>query len=353
MIKIGKNIINSNSQVYFIADIAANHDGSLKRAKKLIKLCAIAGANAAKFQHFKADTIVNSYQFDKMKKSSHQKNWKKSVYQVYRDASINNRWNEELKNECNKYGIDFLTSPYDIDYVDEVDNYIAAFKIGSGDITWKEIIIKIAKKNKPVILATGASEMEEVKKAVKLIRKYNNKLALLQCNTNYENLETNLNHLNLNVINTYKNYFGNNIILGLSDHTKGHLSVLGAVSLGAKIIEKHFTDNNNRMGPDHKFSMNPKTWSKMVSETRLLEKTLGNGKKKIEKNETKSVIVQRRSVYAKVNLKKNQIIKEENLISLRPCPKKSFSPWEINKIVGRKTKKNIKKGELIKKNWII
>lgn len=353
MIKIGRTIISKNSKVYFIADIAANHDGSLRRAKRLIKLCAIAGANAAKFQHFKANTIVNGYQFNKMKKTSHQKNWGKSVYEVYKNASINNRWNGELKKQCKKYSIDFLTSPYDLDYVDEVDKYISAYKIGSGDITWKEIIIKIAKKKRPVILATGASDMQEVKNAVNLIKKYNKSLAILQCNTNYENLETNLNHLNLNVINTYKNCFGKNIILGLSDHTKGHLSVLGAVSLGAKIIEKHFTDHNNRIGPDHKFSMTPQTWKKMVTETRLLEKTLGNGDKKIEKNETKSVIIQRRSVYAKVDLKKNRIIKKENLISLRPCPKNSFSPWEIHKIVGKKTKKNIKKNQIIQKNCII
>ena len=148
-IYINKKAINQNSKVYFIADIAANHDGSLNRAKKLIRLCAKAGANAAKFQHFKAKTIVFNEGFKKIGKLSHQTKWKKSIYQVYKDASIDLKWSIELQRECKKNNIDFLTAPYDLDYVDKVNKYIPAYKIGSGDITWKEIIIKIAKKKKP------------------------------------------------------------------------------------------------------------------------------------------------------------------------------------------------------------
>ena len=204
---INKNSIGQNSKVYFIADIAANHDGNLNRAKKLIKLCAKAGANAAKFQHFKAETIVSSEGFEKIGKLTHQKKWKKSVYQVYKDASVDFEWTKELKNECKKYNIDFLTAPYDLDYVDKVYKYIPAYKIGSGDITWREIIVKIAKKNKPVLLATGASSLEEVKEAVKAILKYNRKLVLMQCNTNYTNSLDNFKYINLNVLNNYKKIF--------------------------------------------------------------------------------------------------------------------------------------------------
>ena len=120
----------------------------------------------------------------------------------------------------------------------------------------------------------------------------------MQCNSNYTASPKNLEYLNLRVINAYKKKFGDRVILGLSDHTSGHLSILGAVVLGAKVIEKHFTDNNSRIGPDHNFSMNPKTWKKMVDATRNLEKTLGDGVKRIEKNEIKSIIVQRRSMRA-------------------------------------------------------
>ena len=293
-IKIKNKLINKNSPTYFIADIAANHDGSLKRAIKLIRLCAKAGANAAKFQHFKAETIVSDFGFRKLGKITHQKKWKDSVFNIYKKASINNDWTKVLKKECDKNKIDFLTAPYDLDYVDSVSKFIPAFKIGSGDITWIEIVKKIAKKKKPVLLATGASTLNDVRRAVKEIRKFNSQIILMQCNTNYTADHENHNHLNLNVLKQFKKIFKDKVILGLSDHTFGHNSVLGAVALGARVVEKHFTDNNNRQGPDHKFSMNPFTWKKMIDETRMLEMSLGDGNKVIEKNEKESVIVQRR-----------------------------------------------------------
>ena len=169
--KIKNKYIGDNFPTYFIADISANHDGSLKRAKKLIKLCAKAGANAAKFQHFKADTIVSDFGFNKIGKLTHQSKWKKSVYQVYKEASINFNWTKELVKECKKFKIDFFSAPYDLNYVDLLNKYMPAYKIGSGDITWDEIITKIANKNKPVFIATGASNIKEVIKAFKLIRK--------------------------------------------------------------------------------------------------------------------------------------------------------------------------------------
>ncbi len=347
-IKIKNKIINSSSPTYFIADIAANHDGSLNRAIKLIKLCAKAGANAAKFQHFKAETIVSDLGFKKLGKITHQKKWKDSVFKVYKKASIDNNWTKNLKKACDKYKIDFLTAPYDLNYVDSVSKFIPAFKIGSGDITWLEIIKRIAKKNKPVLLATGASTIEDVRRAVKEIQKYNKKIVLMQCNTNYTAESENNNFLNLNVLNQYKKIFKNKVILGLSDHTAGHNSVLGAVALGARVVEKHFTDNNNRQGPDHKFSMNPVTWKKMVEETRKLEMSLGDGKKTIEKNERESVIVQRRSIRAARDLHKNEIIKESMLSFLRPAPKDSLEPFQKRKLLSKRLKVNVKKGDIIK-----
>jgi len=353
IIKINKKIISNNSPTYFIADIAANHDGSLLRAKKLIRLASKAGADAAKFQHFKADTIVNKQQFDKKKKTAHQSKWKTSVYDVYKKASINNEWNKELKKECKKFNIDFLTSPYDLNYVETVNKFIPAYKIGSGDITWKEILTKISKKNKPVLLATGASTFEDVIFACNLITKINKKLIVMQCNTNYTSDEKNFQHINLNVLKNLKLKFGNKIILGLSDHTPGHTTVLGAITLGARVIEKHFTDNNSRVGPDHKFSMNPKTWSEMIKESRRLEKALGDGLKKIENNELESYYVQRRSVYTLKNLKKGQILNKRDLICLRPYIKNSISPKDIDKFYGRKIKKNLPKNSIIKRKWIL
>lgn len=350
--KIGNKTISNKNKVFFIADIAANHDGSLSRAKKLIRLCAKAGADAAKFQHFKAETIVSNLSFLKIGGLSHQSTWNKSVFEVYKSASINFSWTKALFKECKKNNIQFMTSPYDLSYVDMVNQYVSAYKIGSGDITWTEIIEKISKKKKPVILATGASTIKEVIFAVKKILKYNKKLVLMQCNTNYTNREENFDFINLNVLETYKKQFGNKIIIGLSDHTSGNSTVLGAVALGAKVIEKHFTDDNKRLGPDHKFSMNPKTWKEMVIETRRLERSLGKKIKKIEKNELETVIVQRRSLHANKDLKKNSRIYNKDLIALRPVLKNSFMPYEKKLLIGKKLIRDIKAGECITKNSI-
>lgn len=352
-LKFNKKIISLNSRTYFIADIAANHDGSLGRAKKLIRLAAQNGADAAKFQHFKAETIVNKNQFERMSKLSHQSSWKKSVFEVYKKASINPKWNQELFEECKKNKIDFMTAPYDLSYVDQLNKYICAYKIGSGDITWKEILIKISKKNKPVILATGASEFNEVVNAVKTIRKFNKRIVLMQCNTNYTGNIENYNFTNLNVLKLYKKYFKKKVILGLSDHTPGHTTVLGAICFGAKVIEKHFTDDNSRDGPDHKFSMNPTDWKKMIIESRNLENALGDGNKKIEKNEKETSLIQRRGVYASRNIKKGEFLKDEMIICLRPKILNSISPYEIEKFLGKKLKKNIYQYEVISKKCMI
>ncbi len=345
--KLGNKIISKKSPVYFIADIAANHDGDLNRAKKLIRLCAKAGADGAKFQHFKAQTIVSKKGFEKIGKITHQSKWKKSVYDVYKEASINFNWTKELKKECKKNKIDFLTSPYDLNYVDQVEKYICAYKIGSGDITWLEILKKISKKKLPVILATGAATLNEVKQAVSTIKKNNKKIVLMQCNTNYTNSSDNYNFINLNVLNSYRKIFGDNVILGLSDHTHGHVSVLGAVALGARVVEKHFTDDNYRTGPDHAFSMNYNTWKAMVDDTRILEKTLGDGIKKIEKNEIQSSLVQKRSIYAINDIKKNKRFKN-NITVLRPALKNHLPANRFAWLENKKAKKNIKKGECIK-----
>jgi sialic acid synthase SpsE len=351
--KINNRIISEKHKTYFIADIAANHDGSLYRAKKLIKLAAKNGADAAKFQHFKAETIVNKNQFDKMPKLSHQSTWKESVFEVYKKASINKKWNEELLQECKKNKIDFMTATYDLNYVDQLNKYICAYKIGSGDITWKEIIEKISKKSKPVIIATGASNFDEVKAAVKVIKKFNKKIVLMQCNTNYTGNVENFKYINLNVLKLYKKHFKDKVILGLSDHTPGHTTVLGAIILGARVIEKHFTDNNLRKGPDHAFSMNPNDWKKMIIESRNLEDALGNRMKKIEMNEKKTCLIQRRGVYASRDIKKGEILKKDMTVCLRPKLIESISPFEINKFLGKQLKKNINKYDVITRKCMI
>tara|TARA_B100000787_G_C16193475_1_gene299080 strand:+ start:727 stop:1800 length:1074 start_codon:yes stop_codon:yes gene_type:complete len=347
VIKVYNKKISKNSKTFFIADIAANHDGKLSRALKLIRLCAKAGADAAKFQHFKAETIVSDYGFKKIGKITHQKKWKKSIFEIYKEASINNDWTPILKKECHKNNIAFMTSPYDLEYVDSVSRYVDAYKIGSGDINWHEIVEKISKKNKPVMVACGASNLNDVKNTINKILKTNKKVVLMQCNTNYTNSENNFSNLNIKVLSQFNEIFKDKIILGLSDHTHGHTSVLGAVALGAKVIEKHFTDNNVRKGPDHKFSMNPNTWKMMVKETRRLELALGDGLKKIEKNEKETFLVQRRCVRANQNIKKGTILKKKMLIALRPNVNKSVQPDKIYDVINKKINKNIQLGEAL------
>ena len=331
--------------VYFIADIAANHDGDLERAKDLIYLAKEAGADAAKFQHFRAESIVSDVGFKSLgTQQSHQASWKNSVVEVYRAASVSTDWTETLKLTCDKAGITFFTSPYDFDMIEHIDPFVPAYKIGSGDITWIEIVEKIASKQKPYILATGASTTDDVIRAVHAALAINPKLALLQCNTNYTGDLDNLRYVQLNVLKTYRTMFPE-MILGLSDHTPGHATVLGAVTLGARIIEKHFTDDMHREGPDHKFSMNPKSWRDMVDRTRELEASLGTGLKKVEDNELKTVVLQRRALCVVRDIPEGHVLKREDLTVLRPAPTDALPPYEIHLVLGRQLRAAKVKGE--------
>jgi sialic acid synthase SpsE len=340
--------IGVDEPVYFVADIAANHDGDLNRAIDLISLAAEAGADAAKFQHFKAETIVSDEGFNSLGgQLSHQSKWNKSVFEVYQDASVDLGWTPKLKEACEKAGIAFFTSPYAAELVDAVDPYVPAYKIGSGDITWLEIIEYIAGKNKPYFLATGASTIEEVQDAVKVALKINSKMALLQCNTNYTAKLENFKYIQLNVLKAYRKIYPD-IILGLSDHTPGHATVLGAVALGARIIEKHFTDNTTRVGPDHAFSMDSVSWSEMVARTRELENSLGTDVKKVEDNERETVVLQRRSIRLTMDLKAGAIFTRDALAALRPCPLDALPLCEIDNVIGKQLKSQMKKGDYLR-----
>lgn len=339
--KIGDRFIGENEKPYFIADIAANHDGDLKRAFKLIELAKEAGADCAKFQNFKADSIVSKNGFEVMgRQLSHQASWKKSVYDTYVDASVADEWPHRLKEKCDELQIEYMTSPYDYDSVDLANQFVNAFKVGSGDITWLDIIRYMAKKGKPMLLATGASDLEDVDRAVGEIRKCNSQIVLMQCNTNYTASPENYKYINLNVLKTYKDRYPGTI-LGLSDHTCGYATVLGAYALGARVFEKHFTDDNDRIGPDHKFSMNPHSWRTMVEETMKLYEAMGDGVKKVENNEQDTCIVQRRSLYYRRSFPAGHVLGEDDLIPLRPSPSGSLLPYEKNCALGKPLKRSV------------
>jgi sialic acid synthase SpsE len=343
---VGEKVIGQDSPTYFIADIGANHDGDLGRAKELIFMCAEAGADAAKFQHFKAETIVSDQGFQTLNPAtmSHQANWKKSVFEVYQEASIDLTWTKSMKEACDKAGVAFMTTPYSRELVDHIDEFVPAYKIGSGDITWLDHIRYIAEKGKPVILACGASTFDETVRAIDTVLQCNADVAILQCNTNYTASLENFNYINLNFIKTLSEMYPS-AVLGLSDHTPGHSTALGAVTLGGRVIEKHFTDDNDRVGPDHKFAMDPKAWREMVDATRELERALGNGIKQVEENEKDTVTIQRRSLRASKNLEPGHTISIDDIEVLRPCPDGALEPRQLENLIGRTLRTPMAKGD--------
>ena len=344
-IQIGSHLIGDDHPTYFIADISANHDGDLERAIMLIQLAAESGADAAKFQNFRAPEIVSDYGFRSMQgQVSHQSTWEKSVFEVYQDASIPFEWTPTLKRECDQVGIDYFSSPYDFEAIDMLDPYVPAYKIGSGEITWLEALERMAKLGKPVILATGASDIGDVQRAVHTILAINPQLVLMQCNTNYTASLENFDYIHLRVLETYRAMFPD-LILGLSDHTFGPTTVLGAVALGARVIERHFTDDNDRIGPDHPFSMTSTTWRDMVDRTRELERALGSADKVVGDNELETVIIQRRCLRADRDIAKGETLSREMISVLRPATTGAIYPYEIDQVIGTKAIEDISAGE--------
>lgn len=333
----------TNGQSYFVAEIGSNFDGSLSRAKELIALASQSGANAAKFQHYTAETLVSVQGFNNLDNNSHQVKWKKSVFETYDKASLDVAWTNELYQCCKLHNIDFLTSAYSQELLEKTINYIPFIKIGSGDISDIEFLQYISSLGKPVALATGASSMEDVVRALEALGS-NVPVCLMQCNTNYESNAAHDQYQNISVLSTYKQKWPN-LTLGLSCHMRTHLSVVTAVALGAQIIEKHFTDDNSREGPDHKFALAPHEFKQMVSDVRVVERVLGDGVKRIETNELNSYPAQRRGIVAARDLEAGHILAREDLTYLRPYTKMSFHPYESNKVIGHQLTKSLTKFE--------
>lgn len=349
-IRIGKRLIGPSHPTYFIADVAANHDGDLERAKQLIRLAKQAGADAAKFQNFRAPKIVSDYGFRHLGgQQSHQAAWKKSVVEVYDAASIPFEWTAILKEECARAGIDFFSAPYDFESIDMLDPYVELYKAGSGEIDWIEALERMASKGKPFFIATGAATIGDVQRAVHAILRINRQLVLMQCNTNYTASPGNYDHLHLNVLRTYAAMFPD-VILGLSDHTHAVAPVLGAVTLGARVIERHFTDRNDREGPDHKFAMNPENWARMVEETRLLERALGSADKFIAGNEQETCIIQRRCLRAARDIRAGETFTREMIDVLRPATPGAIKPHEIPLVIGTKALRDLVYGQELR--WV-
>lgn len=340
-IKIGKRWVGEKEPAYIIAEIGSNFDASIKRAKMLVDFAKDCGADAVKFQCFTADKIVSKEGFKKLK-IGFQAGWEKSVYEVYKSAELPREWIEELLNYTSKKGLHFLSSPYDKEAVDILDEAgVPAFKIGSGDITWLEMLKYTARKGKPIILSTGASTIAEIDVALKAIKSEGNTdIILLQCVTNYS---SHFESANIRAMKAMGESF--DVLVGYSDHTPGIIVPLGAVSLGACVIEKHFTDDKNRTGPDHPFAMDVKEFKEMVDSIRTLEKALGSPVKDLYEEEKEAVILQRRCLRAAKDIPKGSKITEDLIEVLRPLAKDALDPKYKEIILRREVKVNMKKGD--------
>lgn len=344
---IGDREVGLGHPTYFVADIAASHDGDLDRALRLIELAAEAGADAAKFQNFTAREIVSDRGFRELgTKMSHQATWEKSVVEVYADASIPHEWSPILRKACDDQGIHYFSAAYDFAAIDMLEPFVPAYKIGSGDVDWLEAVEYTAAKGKPMLVATGAANLGEVVDVVRAVRRHTDQLVLMQCNTNYTASLENFRYLNLNVLKAYAELFPD-VVLGLSDHTPGHASTLGAIALGARVVEKHFTDDTTREGPDHKFSMDPVSWREMVDRSRELESALGASLKIVEPNERETVIVQRRAVRVRNGLPRGHTIAREDLVVLRPATPGAVTAAHVDELIGRVTNRELGADEAV------
>jgi len=333
---------------YFIADIAANHDGDLDRAIELIRLAKAAGADAAKFQNFRAPQIVSDYGFRAMGgQVSHQAAWQKTVFEVYQDASIPFEWTASLKQACDETGIHYFSSPYDYDAIEHLHPFVPAYKAGSGLMSWPEAIVRMARMGKPILIATGAADIADVVRVMRMVEGINQEIVLFQCNTNYTASPDNYDHLNLNVLKTYATLFPQ-VILGLSDHTQSVAPVLGAVALGARVVERHFTDSNDREGPDHRFALNPENWARMVEETRILERSLGSSDKFVAGNEQDTYVVQRRCLRVARDIKSGETFTEDMLEVLRPASPGALMAWDKPAVLGKQARSDMPFGKEVR-----
>lgn len=335
-IKIGDRVIGLDQPTYFIAEIGGNFDGSLDKAKRLIDAAKESGADCAKFQTFTAETIVSEGGFSKMQLHGVHGSWGRTVSEVFKDVEFPIEWHREIADYCRNIGIDFSTSPYFREAVDLcADMKLPFIKIGSGEITWLEMIEYTANKGIPIMLATGDATMAEIDEAVRTIEKTGNKdLVLMQCITNYP---SKIESANVNVLKTYQDAFG--CLTGYSDHSPGHVVALASVVLGARVIEKHFTLNKKDKGPDHPHSMEPDEFRFMVDSVREVEKAMGSTRKEVVEEESETVFVQRRCLYAKRDLQKGQIISPDDIDVLRPAL--GIPPKYKDMIIGRIVKKDI------------
>lgn len=340
-IYIGNKVISDNSSTFVIAEAGVNHGGDMSVAINLIDLAADAGADAVKFQTFNAESLI----LKDIKKAPYQLNTtdnKESQYMMLKKLEVTRAQNVELKNYCHKKGIIFLTTPFDENSLDELDELdLPAYKVASTDTTNIPFLEKIAKKNKPIFLSTGMSYLSEVQLALETIHKFNKDVILLHCTANYP---IDNNEANLNVINTYKNNF--DVLVGYSDHTVGVGAAPYTVSMGAKVVEKHFTWDKTQEGPDHSASLSPGELIDFVSTIKKVDIFLGSHLKQPTLSELKTRVSLQKCLVANREIKKGEKFTKDNVIAKRTGGV-GVSPIYYNDILGRKSCKDYHENEVL------
>jgi len=319
------------SKTLIIAEAGVNHNGDINKAKDLILAAKEAGADIVKFQTFKADNLVTRkaskavYQIDSLGKNE-------SQYQMLKKLELNIDQHKELFEFCNKNKIEFLSSAFDINSNNILNELgLKRVKIPSGEITNLPYLRHISTLNKEIILSTGMSTMSEIEQAIEILESgviIRDKITVLHCNTQYP---TPLSDVNLNAMNSINKTL--NVAVGYSDHTLGIEVAIGAVAKGAKIIEKHFTLDRILNGPDHKASLIPEELKQMVGCIRNIEKALGNGVKEPSKSEYENIIVARKSIIAAKKINKGDTFTNDNLTIKRPGS--GISPMYIDDYIGK------------------
>ena len=335
-----------NDGVYIIAEMSANHNGSLQNALDTIKAAKEVGANAIKLQTYTADTLTLNCDNDDFIISGGTLWDNKKLYDLYKEAYTPWEWHKELFAYAREIGIDIFSSPFDKSAVDFLEQFNpSAYKIASFEITDYELIKYTASKMKPIIISTGIATIDEIQDAVDICRKVgNNNIVLLKCTSAYPAA---LEDANLNMIPSLAQTFG--VISGFSDHTIGSTAPIVATTLGAKIIEKHFIIDKSIGGHDAEFSMDKKDFSLMVKDIRNAEKLLGN----IDYSMTDKKIKSRqfsRSLYISKDIKEGEILNEHNIKSVRPGY--GMHPKYLKDILGKKANKDLKFGTALKLEYI-
>ncbi len=326
--------------VYIIAEAGVNHNGSYELACKLVDAAKAAGVDCIKFQTFKSENLVSN----SAQKAEYQKNTTGEGSQVDMLKKLELSYEDfrALKDYCDKVGICFLSTPFDFDSIEFLNSIDMPFwKIPSGEVTNYPYLVALAKTGKPIVMSTGMCDLLEIQDAINVLRENGTKdIRLLHCNTEYP---TPYEDVNLRAMQAMRDAFG--LAVGYSDHTKGIEVPIGAVALGATVIEKHFTLDRNMEGPDHKASLEPDELAKMVTSIRNIEKALGNGDKTPSPSEKKNITVARKSIVAAKKIKFGESITEDDITVKRPGS--GINPMRWNEVLGTKAVRDFEEDELI------